>query len=38
MQAVTAVIQVLLSHCYFNIYNRVTQGWESYLARRKTSE
>ena len=29
---------VLLSHCYFNIFSRVTQGWSSYLARRKTSE
>ena len=29
---------VLLCHCYFNIFTRVTQGWSSYLARRKTSE
>ena len=29
---------VLISHCYFNIYCRVSQGWSSYLARRKTSQ
>ena len=28
---------VLLTHCYFNIYTRVSQGWASYLARRDTS-
>ena len=28
---------VLLTHCYFNIYSRVSQGWASYLARRDTS-
>ena len=28
---------VLLTHCYFNIYTRVSQGWDSYLARRDTS-
>ena len=29
---------VLVSHCYFNIYTRVSQGWTSYLARRETSK
>ena len=29
---------VLVSHCYFNIYTRVQQGWSSYLARRETSK
>jgi len=29
---------VLISHCYFNIYSRVSQGWASYLARRETIE
>jgi len=28
---------VLVTHCYFNIYSRVSQGWASYLARRDTS-
>ena len=28
---------VLVTHCYFNIYTRVNQGWASYLARRDTS-
>merc|ERR1719206_848410 len=28
---------VLLCHCYFNIYTRISQGWASYLARRETS-
>lgn len=28
---------VLVIHCYFNIYSRITQGWASYLARRQTS-
>lgn len=28
---------VLVVHCYFNIYSRLTQGWASYLARRQTS-
>jgi len=28
---------VLLIHCYFNIYSRLSQGWASYLARRQTS-
>ena len=28
---------VLVTHCYFNIYSRVTAGWASYLARRDTS-
>jgi len=29
---------VLVSHCYLNIYTRVTQGWSQYLARRETSK
>jgi len=29
---------VLVSHCYFNIYSRISQGWASYLARRETSK
>jgi len=29
---------VLVSHCYFNIYTRINQGWASYMARRETSE
>jgi len=28
---------VLICHCYFNIYSRISQGWASYLARRETS-
>ena len=28
---------VLIVHCYFNIYTRITQGWASYLSRRQTS-
>ena len=28
---------VLVIHCYFNIYTRISQGWASYLARRQTS-
>ena len=28
---------VLIVHCYFNIYTRITQGWASYLFRRQTS-
>jgi len=28
---------VLVIHCYFNIYSRISQGWASYLARRQTS-
>jgi len=29
---------VLICHCYFNIYSRISQGWASYLARRETSK
>eukprot|EP00092_Neocalanus_flemingeri_P050839 GFUD01058889.1.p1 GENE.GFUD01058889.1~~GFUD01058889.1.p1 ORF type:complete len:568 (+),score=198.06 GFUD01058889.1:192-1706(+) len=29
---------VLVSHCYFNIYSRISQGWALYLARRETSK
>jgi len=29
---------VLICHCYFNIYSRISQGWGSYLARRETSK
>ena len=28
---------VLVVHCYFNIYSRISQGWASYLQRRQTS-